>query len=272
MTISYFCPRWGSADIPWDEFCGRVADAGYDGVETHLPQDEKGRDEVRQALDKHGLLLIGQYYQSFEKDFEAHKAAFRMHLDNLAQLDCVLIDSQTGKDYYPPAQNVELFGIAQEFTLTTGIKVAHETHRNKALYAAHRFKELVEYYPELEITADFSHWCCVSESLLEQQAETMELAVSKAVHIHARVGYQQGPQVVDPRAPEYKEAFEAHLSWWDAIISYRKSLGQQRFTITTEFGPVPYMPAHPYTKAPLASQWDINVFMMRFLRERYAGK
>lgn len=29
------------------------------------------------------------------------------------------------------------------------------------------------------------------------------------------------------------------------------------------------MPLQPYTQEPLASQWDVNVFMMNLLKERY---
>jgi hypothetical protein len=38
----------------------------------------------------------------------------------------------------------------------------------------------------------------------------------------------------------------------------------------TEFGPPHYLPALPFTRQPVADQWDINVYMMKTLRERYA--
>jgi len=40
-------------------------------------------------------------------------------------------------------------------------------------------------------------------------------------------------------------------------------------TITPEFGPPPYFPILPWTKAPVGSQWDINLHMMQLLRRRY---
>lgn len=269
MKIYFFCPRWGSEHIPWEEFCRQVSEAGYDGVETPIPLEDKGRDQISNALDRYGLRLIGQYYQSFEKDFEIHKSNFRLHLENMRMMKCMLIDAQTGKDFYSIGQNVELFTIAEQISLESGITIAHETHRNKALFAAHKFAELAEKFPGIQITADFSHWCCVSESLLEQQAEAMEIAVSKAIHIHARVGSQESPQVADPRAPEYKEAFAAHLEWWDKIVSLRQQKDARFFTITPEFGPPPYMPTIPFSEAPLASQWELNIFMMDYLRKRY---
>ncbi|HZY37170.1 MAG TPA: TIM barrel protein [Mucilaginibacter sp.] len=272
MQIQFFCPKWGSENISWDDFCKKVKDAGYDGVESPIPFDEWGQQEITAALQKYGLRLIGQYYQSFEKDLEEHKQNYKRHLESLASLQPLLIDAQTGKDYYTSAQNRELFELAQLVTDETGVLIAHETHRNKALFAAHVTRALLIENPDVVITADFSHWCNVSESLLEQQQEALQVAISRTVHIHARVGHAESAQVSDPRAPEWQAELNAHLQWWDDIVNYRVNHGAKLLTITPEFGPAPYMPALPYTKMPVASQWDINVYMMALLKERYKNK
>ncbi|MCR8561232.1 sugar phosphate isomerase/epimerase [Mucilaginibacter sp. BJC16-A38] len=270
MQIKFFCPKWGSEHIAWDAFCAKVKAAGYDGVEAPIPFDDTERAQIFEALDKYGLLLIAQYYQSFERDFEQHKASLKKHLEYLTSLKPLFIDSQTGKDYFTAEQNSELFKIATEITKQTGIVVAHETHRNKALFAAHITKDLLIANPDIVITADFSHWCNVSESLLVQQQEAVDLAVTRTVHIHARVGHAESAQVSDPRADEWVEELEAHLSWWDDIVKYRMEGGAQLMTISPEFGPAPYMPALPYTKMPVANQWDINLYMKDMLKWRYA--
>jgi hypothetical protein len=64
-----------------------------------------------------------------------------------------MIDSQTGKDYFSLEQNSRLFAIAQEITNETGVLIAHETHRNKALFAAPISKDLLVANPEVHITA-----------------------------------------------------------------------------------------------------------------------
>jgi len=269
MEIKFFCPKWGSDNITWDKFCAKVKEAGFDGVETPVPFDETERNEIVSAMSKYGLLLIGQYYQSFEKDFQQHKTSFIAHIESLAALNPLLIDSQTGKDYFTAVQNKELFEVASEITAKTGVLVAHETHRNKALFAAHISKDLLINSPDARITADFSHWCNVSESLLEQQEEALETAISRTVHIHSRVGHAESPQVSDPRAAEWSAELAAHLSWWDKIVDYRLTHGEKLLTFTPEFGPAPYMPALPFTKMPVANQWEINVYMMQLLKERY---
>lgn len=266
MTIQFFCPRWGSESLSWDAFCQKVKAAGYNGVEAGVSFDEREKDEMSDALQKYGLILIGQYWQSFEKDLAAHKASYEKHLYHIAQLKPLKIDAQTGKDYFSFSQNKELFDTAFAFTADTGIPVAHETHRNKALFAAHITKHFLEQIPSLRITTDFSHWCNVSESFLEDQAEAIDIASRHAIHIHARVGHSQGAQVTDPRLPEWQEALQHHLRWWRHLIHHQKDAGATSFTITPEFGPSPYMPLSPYTQQPLADQWGINVWMMETLK------
>jgi len=76
--------------------------------------------------------------------------------------------------------------------------------------------------------------------------------------------------VNDPRAPEWENALNKHLVWWDKVIEFQKSKGSTIFSITTEFGPPGYMPTLPYTQQPVSSQWDINVYMMNTLKKRFA--
>lgn len=267
MKIDFFCPRWGSEALNWDAFCRKVKEAGYDGVEAGFAFDETGRTAQQEAIEKYNLKLVGQYWQSLESDFNEHKAAYKEHLYHLASLNPIKIDSQTGKDYFSFEQNKELFDIAAAFTKDTGIVVAHETHRNKALFAAHIARQFLERIPSLPITADFSHWCNVAESFLEDQQEAIDIAIKHTVHIHARVGHTQSAQVTDPRLTEWQTALEHHCNWWKKIIAYQQQVGADYFTITAEFGPSPYMMHHPETKHPLANQWEINKWMMNYLKE-----
>lgn len=269
MKIKFFCPRWGSENLPWKEFAQKVRAAGFDGVECAIPFEESQKREIQEALKGERLELIGQYYQSFESEFEEHKDNFEMHLENISELKPVLIVTQTGKDYFSPSQNQNLFQIAGKVSERSGIPLSHETHRNKALFAAHIAKNLLKDNPEIRITADFSHWCVVSESLLEQQQEAVNLAIARTIHIHARVGHSQSPQITTPKDPEWQIALAAHLKWWDQIVKERAAGGSEFLTITPEFGPVPYMQAIPFSTIPVANQWEINVYMMNLLKSRY---
>ena len=131
--------------------------------------------------------------------------------------------------------------------------------------------ELLRVLPGLRLTLDMSHWCCVSESLLEDQADLREEIVPRVDHLHARVGWPHGPQVSDPRAPEWEPALQAHLAWWDQVVEQKRAAGAAFLSIAPEFGPEPYLPLEPYTRKRLADPWEINLHMMNLLRARYAS-
>lgn len=268
MTILFFCPRWGSEGLSWEHFCKKARDEGYHGVEAGLPFEPKEKEVILQALSKYDLLFLGQYYQSFEKNFSEHLANYEKHLLNLISAKPIKINAQTGKDYFSVDQNNRLFDLAEKISTHSGISIAHETHRNKTLFNAHITERILKERPHLTITADFSHWCNVSESLLEDQEEAAARACERAAHLHARVGHEQSAQVNDPRAPEWQRHVAAHLKWWDMIAGHHKKKGET-MTITPEFGPAPYLPAMPYTQMPLANPWEINVYMMNLLKQRY---
>ena len=267
MRISFFCTTWGNT-LPFADFCSRVKDAGYDGVEMDLPDDEQETAVRVGLLEDHGLRFIGQYWQSLESDFESNKDSYRRHLERLVAAGPDFINAQTGKDYFTLEQNLALVKLAGDITTETGVSVVHETHRGKFLYCLPKLTAAVLHISDLAITLDASHWCNVHESLLEDQSSAMSVAIRATRHIHARVGHPEGPQVNDPRAPEWADAIASHLSWWDAVVEKHRRSGAE-LTITPEFGPAPYMPEMPHTRQPLASQWDVNLYMMNLLRERY---
>ena len=173
------------------------------------------------------------------------------------------------KDYYTFEQNKQLIDLARTVSSNTGVKILHETHRGKFSFAAHIARTYLEKIEDLRITLDISHWCNTAESFLHDQEEAVDLAISRTDHIHSRVGYPEGPQITDPRAPEWKEALDFHLKCWDAVVAKKRAENAPVLTVTSEFGAPPYLPLLPYTKQPVVSQWDVNVFMMELLKERY---
>ncbi|BAU53590.1 sugar phosphate isomerase/epimerase family protein [Mucilaginibacter gotjawali] len=269
MKILFFCPRWGQEDVEWDVFLRKVKQAGYDGVEASLPQDEKQKFLILNGLEKQGLQFIAQHYETTEKKFDIHCQQFEQRLLNLASGNPLFINTQTGKDYYTFEQNKQLIDLARKISGNTGVKILHETHRGKFSFAAHIAGTYLAEIDDLRITLDISHWCNTAESFLHDQQEAVALAISRTDHIHSRVGYPEGPQVSDPRAPEWKEALDFHLSCWDKVVAKKQAEDAPLLTITSEFGAPPYLPLLPYTKQPVVSQWDVNVFMMELLRERY---
>lgn len=271
MKILFSCPRWGAEQLSWNNFFKRVKESGYDGVEISLPPSVEEQETIMNGLAKYGLQWIGQHWETVNPDFEEHRAGYETRLRLLASYRPLFINTQTGKDYYSFEQNQALILLAQSIEKESGITVIHETHRGKFSFSAHITHAYLQKIPSLKITLDISHWFAVAETLLQDQQEAVDLAISRTEHIHSRIGFTEGPQVNDPRAPEWKDVLQAHVERWDRVVALQRERKRPQFTITSEFGAPPYMPLQPYTLQPVADQWEVNVFMMQYLKNRYAA-
>ncbi len=267
IRLLFFATNWGWQGS-WDAFCEKAKSAGYDGIEVWLPGDEEAQKELSAAVKKHNLLLAF-LCGSWEDNPDRHYEAFEKYLRKELAFRPVYINCHTGKDFFSFEQNRRCIDLTTRLSRDTGIPIYHETHRGRFSYSAPLTRQYLEQIPDLRLTLDISHWCVVHESLLGDQQETVQMALARTHHIHARVGFQEGPQVNDPRAPEWKSALEQHLTWWDQVLILQTQSGARSFTITPEFGPPHYMQALPYTQQPVGDQWAINVYMMKLLRERY---
>jgi hypothetical protein len=270
FELKILATNWGFTGN-LDAYCSKVKKEGYDGIEIWWPMEKAGQDELFSALKKYDLevgFLCGAYQNNYAEHFEMFKQMTEAAATNTIQKP-LYINCHSGRDYFSEKENQTFFDHTFQLSKSLGISIYHETHRSRILYSAPAAKPFLQKNPGLKITFDVSHWCNVSESLLQDQPETMKLALERVGHIHARIGHPEGPQVNDPRAPEWEAAVKAHLSWWDEIVNRKKKAGE-RLTILTEFGPPDYMPTTPYTHQPLADQWAINVYMLNMLRKRYS--
>jgi hypothetical protein len=272
FSLKIFATNWGfSGNV--DEFCGKVKSEGYDGIEIWWNTTKTGQDELFSALKKHKLavgFLVGGSENEVAKHFETFKKNLLEATDQSVQKP-TYINCHSGKDFFTYEENKAFIDLTTEVNKQSGIPIYHETHRGRMLFAAHITKNFLDKNPDLRLTLDISHWTNVHESLLENQTEAVQAALARTGHIHTRIGHEEGPQVNDPRAPEWKNAVQAHLSWWDKIVEIKMKAGQP-LTMLTEFGPPNYLQTLPFTNLPVANQWEINVYMMKLMRERYLKK
>jgi sugar phosphate isomerase/epimerase len=266
FQLLIFATNWGYTGS-WEQFCSKIKSDGYDGAEIWFPNEQE-RTEVLAAFKKHGLqygFLIGSGDSQYQNNYQQ----FKKSLEGAVTFNPVYINCHSGKDFFSFDENKTFIELTTKASKESGIPIYHETHRSRILYSAPTARQYMEKLPDLRITFDVSHWCNVHESLLADQAETISMALERVGHIHARIGHPEGPQVNDPRAPEWKNAVDAHFAWWDQVVKKKKQEGK-RMTFLTEFGPIDYLPALPYTRQPLANQWEINLHMLKTLRSRYA--
>ncbi len=269
FKLKLLATNWGFPGT-LEEYCAKVKKEGYDGIELWWPLEKKDQDELFECLHRHEL-EVGFLCGGSDSNFQKHLDQFVRMVDAAAKESIqkpLYINCHTGRDYFSFEQGKTFLEHTIELSKSTGIKICNETHRSRLLYSAPVARHYMESLPELRVTFDVSHWCNVHESLLADQSETLDLTLQRVDHIHARIGHPEGPQVNDPRAPEWDSAVKAHFAWWDKIVELKKQKGEV-LTILTEFGPPDYMPTLPYTRQPLADQWAVNVHMMHTIRNRY---
>lgn len=274
MQINYSCTYWGSEQLSPTQFINAIAAAGFDGAELFLNPGDAITDEFMRAIENIRKDKPDFYFITLQLPFPqedtvaAHIKVMEENFTQLSELQPLFINSHTGKDHFSFDDNCRIIDAAMNFSAKKGIRILHETHRGRFSFHAATLLPYLERFPQMELTGDFSHFCTVSESMLHDQAHILQRIIPRVSHLHARVGYEQGPQVNDPQAPEWQAHLEQFTLWWQQIIAAKKAAGQSLFTITPEFGPIPYMPTAPYTQQPLSNQWDTNVFMKAYLQEK----
>ncbi len=266
MRLRIARSKWDMDDLPLDRFLSSIAAAGYDASDIHIPSLRESPEETAALHARYGLTLVAMI-TSEGRSPEEHRSSLGERFALAARCSPVHINCHTGRDIFSRDENLAIFREAIALARRHGIPASHETHRGRATFSAPATRELLLAEPALRLTADFSHWCCVHESLLADQGEALSLAIGRTDYIHARVGYAEGPQVSDPRAPEWSAEVEAHFAWWRRIAEARKASGAEDLYVCPEFGPAPYMPLLPGSRTPVADIGEITLYMKDMLRE-----
>lgn len=267
LKILFFCPRWGSETIPLEKFVKKVKQANYDGLEIGLPENDLEATNLISLLETNGLKYILQHYETTNSDFIKHKQEYISRLERMATFKPYLINSHTGRDFFSYEQNMSLLEAALEISKKHSVTISHETHRSRFSFAAHITNNYLK-NSWLDLTWDVSHWICVAETLLEDQEEVIKNTIPHVKHIHARIGHTQGPQLADLYDEKFSTTKERHLQLWDKVLLNHIKKGKQELGITTEFGPWPYMPTLPQHILPTTQQFQLNVEIMRILKQR----
>jgi sugar phosphate isomerase/epimerase len=270
MNIKIFCPQWGYEHLATEAFFAKVKEAGYDGVDTWIPEKKEERIKFVRLLDEYDLNMVSHQHQANGNGIDEFCKSFEYYLNLSLESNPILINSHSGMDYFTVEEQLQVIDTAENFAVKNNIRIAHETHRGRIGFGPVNTRDLFIHRPNMKITADFSHWVCVTESYLENFENELNEAIIRAEHIHARVGFTEGPQIPDPRSPFWQDQVDFFLKLWERIINYQRSIGAEVFTITPEFGPPPYMWTNMDDNAPIANQWDINLFMKNLLQEKFS--
>ncbi|MBN3519986.1 sugar phosphate isomerase/epimerase [Algoriphagus lutimaris] len=264
--LMFFQTDWGN-ELPMDEFLAKVKSDGYDGIEVWMPGSGEARTNLKVGLEKYQLKVIFLHGTNRGLPFKEALKSYEAGLKEILSWNPVKVNNHTGNDFWTSEQNLEFIKLADAYSKESGIPIIHETHRGRFSYTLPAAVSMLDQFPDLEYTLDISHWMVVHERLISKNDPNLQKIMPAVNHIHARVGFAEGPQINNPAAPEWENAVKVHLDIWEEIIRNSKD---EIFTITTEFGPPPYLPTIPFTNKPIADQWEANVYIMKAIQARFA--
>lgn len=270
MKLKIYRSFWGTTDSPDQIAQGVLDSSAYDGIEAQLPTDGAARTELLGAARSRSLGFIPLVSIEGETPKEQLEE-FRGRLIDAAETEPDCIVMQTGRDFWPLATAIEFYSSVVEIEQELDIRVAHETHRTRPLCTPWATEAILNGVPDLRLCCDFSHWVVVCERLLEDQEGAVGLAARHALHVHARVGSDQAPQVSDPAAPGAKPQLTAFERWWDQVWIAQARSGMEVTTLTPEYGPPPYQPVTaslPELSEQLSAicEWQANRARAHFQR------
>ena len=274
MKLEIFRTMWGytaSKAQALDE----LLQAGFDGMEARLPLTPVERAEFGAFLRANHLPYIATVFTAYDV-LPEQSATLAEHLTDLekklawsSELSPRFVNVLAGNDRWQLPQQVEFFGQALELAHKHGQAVTFETHRARSLFNPWVTLELIRQLPDLRFTSDISHWIVTCERLLDDPEDDLSAFVERVHHIQARVGYDQGPQVPHPAAPERAAELAFHQNHWETIWKSQQARGYQVTTLTPEFGADGYLHHLPFTNVPVADLWSLNVCMAQIEREHF---
>jgi len=194
---------------------------------------------------------------------QEHLQFFQKQVEACLDIRPLFFNAHTGSDSWTITEAEDFYGSALELEKKIGVPISHETHRSRYFNNPWDTYAVLVRFTDLKLTCDFSHWVCVAERLLGDCQHILKRAADHCFHIHARVGHEEGPQVPDPRAPEWKTHLNAHEVWWHEIWTSQHARGMASSTLTPEFGPPPYQQTIPYKREPVGDLTAICDWMAR---------
>lgn len=262
MRLDSFLTLWGD-QRPWDVTISDALRRGYDGIEARIPEADR-LAACRAALGAAGCPYIaialtgGGVIPRQDATVDDHLNDLDALLARAAALEPRFVNILGGNDRWSVAQQVDFIGGAMIMGARHGLTPSFETHRARICATPWVTLDVVSRLPDALFTADISHWVVGCERLLDDPYDDLSSFISRVHHIQARVGYDQGPQVSHPAAPEHARALGFHRDFWRVIWQEQARRGYARTTLTPECGPDGYTHTVPFTDLPLADRHEMN--------------
>jgi len=275
MQLKTFKTLWGNT-LPIDQACQDAIQKGFSGIEGQAPQQRIEQAKWHNTLQETQCDFIaeivtgGDYVPNRNWSINQHLDDMKCQLDNSMPLNPLFATCITGCDAWEESQSIKFFEQAMKIADDYQIDLCFETHRSRSLFNPWITRKVVKVLPEIKLTLDISHWCVVCERLMDSEMDVIHAIKSNVHHIHARVGYDQGPQVPHPAAPEYAKELQSHQRVWETVWQAQFAKGFEVTTLTPEFGPDGYLHLQPFTQMPVADLSSVNQWINQVEQQHFS--
>lgn len=273
MDLHLFKPLWGHAGS-FSDACEQAVAAGFQGIEGPAPLPSELAGWQQHLADSQldfiaEVSTAGSYVPDRYASPSEHLDSLREKIERSLPLSPRFIACLGGCDAWEEPQSVDFFAAAIELAQSYAIDICFETHRGRSFFNPWSTLRICQQLPDLLLTTDLSHWCVVCERLMDVEQGTLDQLAPRVKHIHARVGYDQGPQVPDPRVERYQPALQSHQRWWQQVWQSQYERGIEHSTMTPEFGVDGYQQIDTVSDQPVGDLWEINCWIANTQRQQF---
>jgi sugar phosphate isomerase/epimerase len=247
-----------------DEKFERVKEAGFEGVECWLGDDDEA--STREALNRQGLrLTLGHHPHTLDDVRNVVARAKRLGAD--------FVFAQPLTAFTPIPEAAKFCREARQVANDEGLAFFVETHRNNIPESLNQALQLIDAYPEVRFTGDFSHFVVVAEFYglkYERAVERMMPVLSRTSHLHGRIS--NGEQVQIDVGDGSGETAQFFVEIWAATMrEWKKEAGPgDVFPFASELGPPRYAITLP-DGSEFSDRWEQSLVMKRLAEQAWAN-
>jgi sugar phosphate isomerase/epimerase len=262
-TLRWHKTLWGalgsnSPHATMAEAIPAVAAEGWDGVvyatvSERFDPDAGSLEELSERCADAGLDVVVMVH-TWGTAADEHLRQFDAVVQRAAAVRPRHIVAQCGLDAFTPSERSHFFAHALEVERACGVRIAHETHRMRPLFSPWATRDVLGEFPDLWLALDLSHWVVVAERLLADGLDIVAAAAARTVHLDARVGHEEGPQVPDPADPQWATQVEWFTDTWRRVVTAAPG---PELVVVPEYGPPPYLQTVPFDGTPVTDLWAL---------------
>lgn len=262
LRLETYHTLWGDPR-PWADSIAEARRRSYDGIEGRIPE-RHALSACRAALTEAACPYIaialtgGGIIPRQDATTNEHLADLNDALSRASDLMPRFVNVLGGNDRWTSAQQADFIGHAMLIGQRHDLTLSFETHRARLCATPWVTLDVLKQVPNALFTADISHWVVGCERLLNDPCDDFTAFIARVHHVQARIGYDQGPQVSHPAAPEHAQTLHFHQNFWRQIWQDQTRRGYALTTLTPEFGPDGYTQTLPFTNLPIADRHEMN--------------